>query len=151
MTFPKTPQLIASCWTSAGNVAPLSTPETSPVPIQERVASMASTGWAGFGLAHDDLVAVRDTIGFPQLRRLSDDAGLNHIEVELLSNWWDDSRCREWRPHFDLLLDAAESLGASFIKVGTAIGDGLEDYSQFVEPLRLLAKEAADHGTRIAL
>jgi sugar phosphate isomerase/epimerase len=151
MTFPKTPKLIASCWTSAGDVAPLSTPETSPVPIEERIESLASTGWTGFGLAHDDLVAIRDTIGFPQLQRLSDRAGLSHIEVELLSNWWDASLSHEWRPQFDLLLDAAEGLDASFIKVGTAIADGLDDYGQFVAPLQQLTKEAANRGTRIAL
>jgi sugar phosphate isomerase/epimerase len=151
MTSPKAPQLIASCWTSAGNVAPLSKPENSPVPIEERINAIAATGWAGFGLAHDDLLTVRDTLGFPELRKMSDQAGLSHIEVELLSNWWDDSRSPEWRPQFNLLLDAAEALGASFIKVGTAIGDGLDDYSRFVAPLQQITKEAFNRGTRIAL
>ncbi|SEI97724.1 Sugar phosphate isomerase/epimerase [Arthrobacter sp. yr096] len=151
MTSPNTPQLIASCWTSAGNVAPLSKPENSPVPIEERVDAIATTGWAGLGLAHDDLLTIRDTIGFPELRRISDQAGLGHVEVELLSSWWDDSRSHEWRPQFDLLLDAAEALDASFIKVGTAMGEGLEDYTRFVAPLQQITKEAANRGTRIAL
>jgi sugar phosphate isomerase/epimerase len=148
--FPKTPKLIASCWTSAGNVAPLSTPETSPVPIEERIEPWLLQAGQGLGSpmttswrqGHHWLSAVAKTLR---------PGGLSHIEVELLSNWWDDSRQDEWRPQLDLLLDAAEALGASFIKVGTAIGDGLDDYGQFVAPLQQLTKEAANRGTRIAL
>lgn len=145
------PELVASCWTSAGDTAPLRVPETSPVPIDERVAALASTGWSGFGLAHDDLVKVRDTIGFTGLRELIDHAGFRYIEVEFLSNWWDGSKAHEWRPQFDLLLEAAEVLGARFVKVGTAFGDELPDYSPLATPLRQLTTEAVSRGTRIAL
>jgi sugar phosphate isomerase/epimerase len=129
----------------------LTRPERSPVPLDERLAAIASTGWSGFGLAHDDLAAAKNSIGFPALRSLIDDAGLSHVEVELLNDWWDDSRKDEWKPQLDLLLDAAEALGASFIKVGTAMGDGLDTYDQFVAPLQRLTKEAVNRGTRIAL
>ncbi|MCI0140295.1 sugar phosphate isomerase/epimerase [Arthrobacter bambusae] len=151
MTYSSTPELIATCWTSAGNIAPLNTPEISPVPIGERLEAIASTGWAGFGLAYDDLVAARDTIGFSGLKDLIDQAGFRHVEVELLTNWWDDSLSHEWRPQFELLLDAAETLGARFIKIGTAFGEPLEDLDFLVEPLRRLTTEASERGTRIAL
>lgn len=151
MTYSSTPELIATCWTSAGDIAPLSTPETSPVPFAERVAAIGATGWAGFGLAYDDLVAAKDTIGFSGLRKLIDQAGFRHVEVELLTNWWDDSLSHEWRPQFELLLDAAEILGARFIKIGTAFSEPLDDLDFLVEPLRRLATEASERGTRIAL
>ncbi|WAH98579.1 sugar phosphate isomerase/epimerase family protein [Arthrobacter sp. MMS18-M83] len=151
MTYSSTPELIATCWTSAGNVAPLSNPETSPVPIVERLEAIASTGWAGFGLAYDDLVAARDAIGFSGLRKLVDQAGFRHVEVELLSNWWDESRSHEWKPQLELLLDAAETLGARFIKIGTAFSEPLNDLAFLVEPLRRLTTEASTRGTRIAL
>ncbi|MDQ0276510.1 sugar phosphate isomerase/epimerase [Arthrobacter silviterrae] len=151
MTCPDAVELIASCWTSAGNAAPLEVPETSPVPIGERLDALADTGWAGFGLAHDDLVAARNTIGFPELRRLIDRAGFGYVEVELLSNWWDETLAHEWRPQFELLLEAAETLGARFIKVGTAIGDESGNYEQFVDPLKRLTLEASSRGARIAL
>ncbi|MEV8150646.1 sugar phosphate isomerase/epimerase family protein [Arthrobacter sp. NPDC080073] len=151
MTYSSTPELIATCWTSAGNIAPLNTPEISPVPIGERLEAIASTGWAGFGLAYDDLVAARDTIGFSGLKNLIDQAGFRHVEVELLTNWWDDSLSHEWGPQFELLLDAAEILGARFIKIGTAFGEPLDDLDFLVEPLRRLATEASKRGTRIAL
>ncbi len=151
MTYSSTPELIATCWTSAGNIAPLNSPEISPVPIVERLEAIASTGWAGFGLAYDDLVAARDTIGFSGLKKLIDQAGFRHVEVELLTNWWDDSLSHEWRPQFELLLDAAETLGARFIKIGTAFGKPLNDLDFLVEPLRRLTTEASARGTRIAL
>jgi sugar phosphate isomerase/epimerase len=132
-------------------VAPLQVPETSPVPIAERLDAIASTGWSGFGLAHDDLAAAKSTLGFPALRRLIDDAGLRYVEVELLSGWWDESLSHQWRPQFDLLLEAAETLGARFIKVGTSMGTPLDDIDFLVEPLRRLTAEAALRGTRIAL
>lgn len=151
MTDTHAPELVASCWTSAGAVAPLQVPETSPVPIADRVEAIASTGWSGFGIAHDDLAAVRSTLGFPALRSLIDDAGLRHIEVELLTGWWDESLSHQWRPQFDLLLEAAETLGAKFIKVGTAMGKPLDELDFLVDPLRRLTSEAARRGTRIAL
>lgn len=151
MTRTIAPELVASCWTSAGNAEPLQVPETSPVPIAERLEAIASTGWSGFGLAHDDLAAAKSTLGFPALRSLIDDAGLRHVEVELLSGWWDESLSHQWRPQFDLLLEAAETLGARFIKVGTSMGTPLDDIDFLVEPLRRLTAEAALRGTRIAL
>jgi sugar phosphate isomerase/epimerase len=151
MTNPHAPELVASCWTSAGAVAPLQVPETSPVPIADRIEAIASTGWSGLGLAHDDLAAARSTLGLPALRSLIDDAGLRHVEVELLSDWWDESLSHRWRPQFDLLLEAAETLGARFIKVGTTIGKPLDELDFLVEPLRRLSAEAALRGTRIAL
>ena len=151
MTTKPPPELVASCWTSAGDAAPLRNPETSPVPIAERIEAIAATGWSGFGLAHDDLAAARSTLGFHGLRKLIDDAGLRYVEVEFLSDWWDDSLSHDWRPKFDLLLDAAETLGARFIKVGTAFGDAAPDLEIFVDPLRRLTAEAKARGTRIAL
>lgn len=151
MIYSSTPELIATCWTSAGDIAPLSRPETSPVPIGERLEAIAATGWAGFGLAYDDLVAAKDTIGFSGLRKLIDQAGFRHVEVELLNNWWDESRSHEWKPQFELLLDAAETLGARFIKIGTAFSEPLDDLVFLVEPLRRLTTEASKRGTRIAL
>jgi sugar phosphate isomerase/epimerase len=151
MTDTPAPDLVASCWTSAGDVAPLHSPEISPVPIAERLEAIASTGWSGFGLAHDDLAVARETLGFSALRSLIDDAGLRHVEVELLTDWWDESLAHKWRPQFDLLLEAAETLGAKFIKVGTSIGKPLDNLEFLVVPLRRLTAEAALRGTRIAL
>ena len=145
-----TPELVATCWTSAGAVAPLDEPETSPFSASERVAAVAATGWVGLGLGQDDLRVVRETVGFPALRAEIQAAGLRHVEVELASGWWrqDD---RSWRGTWELLLEAAQGLDASFVKIGTAFGTPVADLTPIVAPLRRLAGEAAAAGTRVAL
>jgi sugar phosphate isomerase/epimerase len=144
------PRLVATCWTSAGNVAPLDEPEASPFAALDRVRAIAETGWSGYGFGQDDLRAVADTIGFQRLKDESDELGLRHIEVEIASGWWtaDD---RAWRPTWELLLEAARVLDAAFIKIGTAFGEPVEDLEPLVAPMRALAEEASDAGTRIAL
>lgn len=44
------PDLIATCWVSAGDAAPMRGDETSPIPLAERITAIAQTGWAGIGL-----------------------------------------------------------------------------------------------------
>lgn len=73
---PDSPLMVATCWTSAGNVAPMQTDERSPIPFEERVQAIAATGWRGLGLAQDDLREIRDTIGFAAARDLIAEAGL---------------------------------------------------------------------------
>ena len=144
------PALVATCWTSAGNVAPLDDPEVSPFTAIDRVRAVASTGWAGIGFAQGDLQVVRETIGFPALQAEIEGAGLRHTEVELASGWWREDDV-SWRGTWELLLEAARELGASFIKIGTEFGSPVDDITPFVEPLRRIADEAAAHGTRVAL
>ncbi|MFC9362269.1 sugar phosphate isomerase/epimerase family protein [Rhodococcus sp. NPDC057014] len=147
-----TPELIATCWTSAGDIAPLQAPELSPFAIEDRVAAVARTGWAGIGLSQDDLAQIRSGIGFPALRQLIADAGLRYTEVELLNHWWipkgepsDSYAIRE------LLFEAAEQLGATHLKIATAFGDPVESIDELVAPLWQLAEQAAERGIRLAL
>ena len=144
------PELVASCWTSAGDVGPLDTPETSPIPVLERIHAVASTGWMGMGFVHDDLQVIQDTIGFAALRREVEAAGLTHVEVEMATGWWREND-RSWRGSWSLLLQAALELKASFIKIGTEFGDPVENLTPFVRPLRRLAEAAASAGPRVAL
>jgi sugar phosphate isomerase/epimerase len=145
-----TPALVATCWTSAGNVGPLDDPEISPFSAIERIHAVASTGWAGIGFGQDDLRVIRETVGFPAIRAEIESAGLGHVEVELASGWWRDDDLR-WRGTWELLLEAAHGLQASFVKIGTAFGSPVNDITPFVKPLRRIADEAAAIGTRVAL
>ncbi|MEN9752674.1 MAG: hypothetical protein RL670_365 [Actinomycetota bacterium] len=144
------PKLIATCWTSAGDVAPLAPSEVSPFNPLERVRAIAETGWVGFGLGQDDLRNIEQTVGFDAIYDLATELGLNHIEVELATNWW-LPESSGWRDTWDLLLRASTALKANFIKIGSAFGDPADDLEPFVEPLRRLAQEAQDAGTRVAL
>ncbi|MGO1545084.1 MAG: sugar phosphate isomerase/epimerase family protein [Gulosibacter sp.] len=150
-----TPSLVATCWTSAGAAMPAAASELSPFSAVSRVRAAAEHGWSGLGFGQDDLRQVRETIGFAALRETIEDAGLSHVEVELASGWWKPREYQggpsRWFENWELLLEAAEALGASFIKAGTDFAEPLTDFEPYVEPFRQLAVEAQDAGTRVAL
>ncbi len=146
------PQLVATSWSSAGNASPMRTPGTSPVPIADRIDAVAAAGFIGFGLIADDLAAIRNSIGFDALRGLITDAGLSHVEIELLERWWiprgHPGHTYDTR---DLLFEAADVLGPVQIKIGSENGPPASDPLALVAPLRELAEQAVAHGTRIAI
>lgn len=146
------PQLIATAWTSAGNTSPMHQPAVSPVPIAERVKAIADAGFSGMGLIADDLVSIRDAIGFDALKGLIADAGLTHVEIELLERWWIP---RGGAGHTydvrDLLFEAADVLGPAMIKIGSENGPPTADPLALAAPLRELAEQAQAHGTRVAI
>lgn len=143
--------LIATCWTSAGPIAPLDDPEVSPLHPLDRVSACAETGYVGMGFSQGDLERIRAEIGFDRLRAHADAVGIGPIEVELANDWWLDPDSSPWRKRWSLLLDAAKALNAPWIKAGTSFGPPAPSLSPFVEPLRRLADEAAATGTKVAL
>jgi sugar phosphate isomerase/epimerase len=146
------PQLVATAWTSAGDTSPMRVPSTSPVPIVERVAAITDAGYVGMGLVADDLRDIRNSIGFNGLRDLIADHGITHVEIELIERWWiprgEPGNSYEVR---DLLLDAADVLAPAFIKIGSDLGPRISDPAPLIGPLRELAAQALEHGTRIAI
>lgn len=145
-------ELICTCWTSAGNVAPLMASEESPFGILERISTVAATGWAGIGIAQDDIRAIERTIGFDAVRCAIADAGLRYTEVELLTDWWETGERRAKSDDIrELLFTAAGDLGATHVKIGTAFGAALESTDVLVSPLRDLADHASERGVRLAL
>lgn len=145
-------ELVATAWTSAGDTSPMRQPATSPVPIAERISAVADAGFTGLGLIADDLLVIRDSIGFPVLRNLIAEAGLTHIEIELIERWWiprgAPGHTYDVR---DLLFDAADVLAPAFIKIGSELGPPTPQPEVLVDPLRELAEQAVEHGTRIAI
>lgn len=145
-------QLVATAWTSAGDTSPMRTPSASPVPIAERVAAVSGAGYCGMGLIADDLAVVRDSLGFTGLRDLLADAGLTHVEIELIERWWiprgQPGNSYDTR---DLLFEAAAILEPSFIKIGSELGPRTSHPETLIAPLRELADQAVEHGTRIAI
>lgn len=145
-------RLIATAWTSAGNTSPMHTPATSPVPITERVAAVAGAGYTGLGLIADDLLAIRNTLGYTALRDLIVEAGLTHIEIELIERWWlPPGMAGNSYAVRELLFEAADTLRPAFIKIGSELGPRTPHPDTLIEQLRELAEQAADHGTRIAI
>lgn len=146
MGAPTRDALVATCWTSAGDVLPASADERSPRPLAERVRAVADTGWVGLGLLHADLEGLGAS-GLAELADLIRSEGLSHVEVELLDGWWDDDE-GAWRPRWELLLAAAQALGAAYVKATPPpAGHGAD----LAPRLRSLAQEAEAAGTRLAL
>lgn len=143
------PALVATCWTTAGTARPLDASEIASYSPLERIRAVADGGWAGLGFAHQDLERIRATTGFAVVAAAARDAGLTHVEVELVTDWWLPEE--SWRPRWDLLLEAAEAFGSPFVKAATEFSAPWSDLSRLVDPLRCLAIEAAEHGTRVAL
>ena len=146
------PQLVATAWTSAGDTSPRRTPSVSPVPIAERVAAVADAGFCGMGLIAADLAVVRDSIGFAGLKDLLAEHKLTHVEIELIERWWlprgEPGNSYEIR---DLLFEAADVLAPAFIKIGSKLGPRTSHPETLIAPLRELADQAVEHGTRIAI
>jgi sugar phosphate isomerase/epimerase len=143
--------LLATCWTSAGDAAPQRGDEVSPFGILDRVEQLAGTGWNGIGLVHADLQRAAQGIGLPALRAAIDGAGLRYREVEILDRWWTQGAERERADRLrDELFDAAAELGAQHIKVMSCLQDP-PPRAVFVRELRELSRRAADAGVRLAL
>src|SRR3954447_27090231 len=120
-----TDKLLATCWTHAGEVRPLDDPEVSPLAIEQRVAAVAGGGWDGIGFAQADLEVAARTIGLEALALTIRQAGLQSVEVELLTNWWLEPEL--WRPSWDLLSSSATTLVARTRKLGTSVGTAVTD------------------------
>lgn len=150
MTTP--PQLIATCWTTAGTAKPGGLTGRSPLPLEQRIAAAARDGWSGFGIVHTDLQAFLERGSLPELRDMLASHGITQLELELVENWWTDD---ERRPESDSvrrdLFTAAEALGAQTIKVGPETSTRPVDPDRFAASFDALATEAAGHGTRVAL
>jgi sugar phosphate isomerase/epimerase len=150
-------ELIASCWTTAGDAEPYAgqgeNREASPIDVLTRIEKAAAGGWKGFGLVHADIVRARETTGLDEVRAALQEHGLRHVQVEFLNDWWTSGALRTASDSVRRdLLEAAQALGASEIKVAGNYSWGApvpEDI--MAEAFWDLSEQAAEAGTRIAL
>lgn len=151
--------LLATSWTWSGNMAPGRGGEFSPLDIRRRLDAVQAAGWQGVGFFHTDLHHILSHIGIAALRRLIEDHGIRIVELEFLTDWWQEPGSRRRQVSDGVrseLFDAAAELGATTIKVGAHIfddqthGPGV-DRQQFAEAFDHLATDAGDRGLRVAL
>jgi sugar phosphate isomerase/epimerase len=145
----KNVELLGSYWTLAGGAQPHTDKEYSPFDFKDRAEAAAKAGFQGMGIWHADLEHILKTRSLEEMKKILDDNGIVHVELEFLTDWFLDG---EKKTASDvtkkMLLDAAEVLRARHVKVGDFFGTEVP-MQQYVEAFASLCKEGAERGTRI--
>jgi len=143
------PELLASYWTICGAAEPHTDREFSPFSLRDRAASASRAGFTGLGVWHADLAHLRSRHSLPEMKRILDDHGIRHIELEFLTDWFvDGDRRKASDVTRRMLLESAAGLGARHIKVGDFFKTPVP-MPKLIEEFAQLCAEARDHGTRI--
>ncbi len=151
--LPSAPTIIATCWTTAGDVRPDSATPLGRWPMEERIEAAARAGYGGFGFWLGDLRRWReDGRDYRQLRKLLDDAGMPIVELEFLGEWFAQGERRDLSDADRAeLFRAADALGARHIKVMPPFGNQGIDQGYLAEQFAALCDDAARHDLLMAL
>ncbi|CAG0955929.1 Inosose isomerase [Gammaproteobacteria bacterium] len=145
------PELLASCWTTAGAVGPQSASKKSPEAFRDRVQAAPAAGFVGIGLNYDDLVTVRDTIGFQGVKTIMARFEIKHIELEMLLGWYDQGSARERADQVCRdVFEGASSLDAVHVKARCDYSQLGRPFADIVSEFRTLCYRAADANTKVA-
>ncbi len=145
--------LVATCWTTAGDAVPVIGWEDSPLPLPERISAAADAGFTGFGIVHNDLANyLAGGHDLKELRGRLDEAGMRYVELEFLTDWWlptaqravSDAVMRQ-------LLEAAERLGAFRVKIGPNLESMDFDLDRYAVQFHRVADAFARAGALVAL
>ena len=146
------PDILAGYWTLAGECYAMGPNQVSPFPLRDRVEAAAKVGYKGMALAHQDLVHNAKTMGYAAMKRLMNDHGIVHFEVEYLGDWF---RTGEGRKNSDRirkdLLEAAHELGARDMKCCGEMWTETCDTSAYGEAFAELCEDAKQAGTSMAM
>ena len=144
-----TVELLGSYWTLAGAVHPHSETEYSPFDFEDRVVAAAKAGFKGIGLKEADLAHILERRSFKEMKRILDDNGIRHVELEFLTDWFlEGEKKKKSDKTRQMLLTAAEALGARHIKVGD-FDMQTTPMPKLIESFASLCAEAANYGTKI--
>lgn len=142
--------LLASYWTIAAGAEPHTDHEYSSVDFRERVRKAAEAGFTGFGIWHADLDHTLEKYSLEDMRKILDDSGIRHVELEFLTDWFLDGEAKK---RSDIqkrkLFTAAEKLRARSVKVGDFFRQPCP-MPKLIESFAALCKEAEGHGTKVA-
>jgi sugar phosphate isomerase/epimerase len=141
--------LLGSYWTLAVGAEPHTDHEFSTVDFKQRVQSAAKAGFTGIGIWHADLDYTLEKYTLKDMRRILDDYGIRHVELEFLTDWFLEGEAKKRSDvQKQKLLTAAEQLRARSIKVGDFIRQPCP-MPRLIECFAALCKEAEDYGTKI--
>ncbi len=140
-------ELVGLYWTVSGPVEVHVGREWSTFDWRDRCEEAAKVGFRGIGIWHADLEHVLETRSLREMKDVFDAAGLEHLELEFLMDWFldpGDERRAASDAHRRLLFDAAAVLGAHHIKVGNIPGAECP-LEQVTERFAELCADAAEH------
>jgi sugar phosphate isomerase/epimerase len=142
-------ELVASYWTIAGASYPHSATEYSLFDFKDRVVAASKAGFKGVGIKEVDLAHILERRSLKEMKQIFDDNGIKHVELEFITDWFlDGGKKRKSDQTKQLLLTAAEALGARHVKVGDFDRNSIP-MPRLIESFAALCAEAANYGTRI--
>jgi sugar phosphate isomerase/epimerase len=140
-------ELVGLYWTVSGPVEVHTGREWSLFDWADRCAEAARAGFSGLGIWHADLEHVLEQRSLRDVKALFDDAGLEHLELEFLMDWFvdpGDERRAASDQQRRLLFDAAAVLEPHHIKIGN-IPATPAPLEQVTERFAELCADAAEH------
>jgi sugar phosphate isomerase/epimerase len=143
------PELLGSYWTFAGGAVPHTDREFATFEFRERAEALSKAGFRGMGLWHADLQKTLEKRTLKEMKSIFADNGIKHVELEFLTDWFQDGdRKKASDERKRLLLTAAEVFGARHVKVGDFDNTKVE-MSKLIDSWASLCRDGAAHGTRI--
>jgi len=142
-------ELVATYWTLAGSACPHSAQEYSSFDFKDRVEAAAKAGFKGFGIKEVDLAHILESRSLKEMKRILDDNGMKHVELEFITDWFMDGEKKKRSDRTkQMLLTAAEALGARHVKIGD-FDMNTVPMPRLIDSFAALCAEAANYGTRI--
>lgn len=141
--------ILGSYWTLAGGAYPHTDHEYSVFDFKERVEAAARAGFKGIGLWHADLEHTLKTRPLKEMKRILDDNGIVHLELEFLTDWFETGEKKKKSDETrKMLMEAAEVLEARHIKIGDFFAQPCP-MARLIDCFGELCREAAARGTKI--
>ncbi len=134
-------------WTTAG-VFP-GQGEISRFDFRDRVEASAKAGFKGIGIWHTDLEHILQYRTLKEMKRILDDNGIKHVELEFINDWFlDGARKAESDSRKKRLLEASEILHAKHVKVGDFY-NSTSPMPHVIESFAALCADAENYGATI--
>jgi len=140
-------ELINLYWTTAGIYPGCG--EISRFDFRDRVESSAKAGFKGIGIWHTDLEHITQSLTLREMKKIIDDNGIKHIELEFLNDWFlDGARKSESDSRKKRLFEASEILHAKHVKVGDFYSSTCP-MSQLIDAFATLCAEATNYRATV--
>jgi sugar phosphate isomerase/epimerase len=142
--------LLGSYWTLAGGGAePHTDHEYCPWDLRLRAEAAARAGFTGMGIWYADLIHTLKTHTLQDMKKIFDDNGVKHIELEFLQGWFADG---EEKKASDVertkFFEAADVIHPHHIKVGSFVKT-TATMQKMIDSFAELCADAAKRGILI--